>query len=75
MQVFATSDFYLSVFFLAKDLRFLNYEREGRKVVFHFPDTLERKTLTIEYHDGGIVNVHDFVCSIKELKHIIHDLA
>lgn len=75
MQLFVTPDFYLSAYFIAKGLRFLDYKREGKRVIFHFPDTPEREVLTKEYHDGGIVNVHSFVCAIKELKHIIHDLA
>lgn len=75
MKSFTTSDFYLSAFLIAKGLHFCDYKREGRRVIFYFPNIPDRENLTREYHDGGTVNVHDFVCSIKELKHIIHDLA
>lgn len=73
-QQFKTSDFYLSAFLLAKDLKLLTVDRlNPNRALFVFQDSEDRQDLVQDFLFGRAkVNPKNFVVAIKELKQLLH---
>ena len=68
MNIYRTSDLYLSAYLKAKGLRLLDKQRNGHKFVFMFDDRDDRKELIQEFFNDGTVSITAFKNAIQDLK-------
>jgi len=71
---FESSDFYISAFLLAKEVKLLDVNRENpRRLSFVFEDFEDRQKLIEDFLLGrGSVEPKRYASAIKELKDLIH---
>ncbi len=70
---YATSDFYLAAYLKAQGLRLHEAQREGRRTVFVFEDSNDRRALVRGFYNDGSVRVNAFTHAIQDLKAVIYN--
>lgn len=74
INVYKTSDLYLSAFLKAKGLRLIDKNRAGNKFVFVFNDRQDRKELIQEFFNDGLINITAFKNALQDLKTMVFNV-
>lgn len=74
MEIYKTSDLYLSAFLKAKGLKLIDKHRAGDRIIFIFDDRMDRKKLIQEYFNDGTVNITAFRGALQDLKTMVFNV-
>ena len=71
MEIYKTSDLYLSAYLKAKGLRLKDKHQTGNKFVFIFEDRDDREQLIRDFFNDGTVSITAFKNAIQDLKTMV----
>lgn len=74
-NAFRTQDLYLASFLMARGLKLIKVDKAGLIATFVFENQEHlEKILTSFYNNDETVNANKLICSLRDLKSLVHSL-
>lgn len=74
MEIYKTSDLYLSAFLKAKGLKLLSMKKEHGKSLFVFQERQDREQLIQDFLNDGIISVSAYKSALQDLKTLLFNM-
>ena len=74
-NVFRTQDLYLASFLMARGLKLIKVEKAGLVATFIFENKEQMDGLVTSFFNSNeMVNANRLICSLRDLKSLLHNL-